>query len=211
MQRVYTILEIPGFCGRWQDVPAASIDVRPWEAGGPLPPAEAKVVFAGDRFLVQLKSWEQNLAVATHTHNGVVWLDSCIEFFLNPAPDRDHRYLNFEVNAEGVMLLGLGDGRHDRELLDFDPAMFEIRADVPALGAAAWQKPFYSMEFAIPVAFLESIYGPLALGAGSLMAGNFQKCGEHTANPHYGCWNPIGSAQPDFHRPEFFGILKINH
>lgn len=209
MQRIYNILHIPSFEGRWEAVPAASIDVRPWDAGGPLPPAEAKAVFDGRVLAVRLTAWERNLRVVTHCHNGPVWEDSCIEFFLNPAPARSDRYLNFELNAEGVMLLGQGAGRHDRALLDYDPDRFRIRADVPPGGACGWRGPFYRLEFAIPAEFLEGIYGPLGLGPGSVMAGNFQKCGERTANPHYGCWNPIQSAQPDFHRPECFGLLKI--
>lgn len=209
MKRFYSIRTVPGFSGDWEAIPAASIDVRPWDAGGQLPPSEARVAFDGSRLHVMLKSWETNLRVVTHTHNGPVWEDSCVEFFMNPAPACDGRYLNFEINAEGVMLLGLGAVRSSRELLDFDASLFDIRAHVPPHGASGWAKPFYTVSFSIPAEFLEGIYGPLGLGPGSTIAGNFQKCGDKTANPHYGCWNPIRIPQPDFHRPDFFGDLQI--
>ena len=38
---------------------------------------------------------------------------------------------------------------------------------------------------------------------------NFYKCGEETAHPHYLSWNPIKTSRPDFHRPEYFGELKL--
>jgi hypothetical protein len=209
MNRSYRILTEPGFHGGWDAVPCASVDTNPWQAGGPLPPCEARVAFCGNRLHVLLKAWETDLRVVTHAPNGPVWEDSCVEFFLNPAPARDGRYLNFEINAEGVMLLGFGQARENRRLLDFDPALFGIWADVPAGGASAWKEPFYRIGFSIPVSFLEGLYGPLGLGCGSRLAGNFQKCGENTANPHYGCWNPILTPAPDFHRPEFFGDIII--
>jgi hypothetical protein len=37
--------------------------------------------------------------------------------------------------------------------------------------------------------------------------GNFYKCGDLTAHPHFLSWNPIDTPKPDFHRPEFFGEL----
>ncbi|HPH75320.1 MAG TPA: carbohydrate-binding family 9-like protein, partial [Bacteroidales bacterium] len=26
---------------------------------------------------------------------------------------------------------------------------------------------------------------------------------------HFVTWNPVGTEKPDYHRPEFFGILKF--
>lgn len=209
MNRVYRIQSVPGAPEDWGALPAASIDVNPWGLGGPLPPCEARVALGPDRFFVMLRAWEANLSVVTHAMNGPVWEDSCIEFFLNPAPGRDERYLNFEVNAEGVMLLGFGADRHARSLLGFDPALFRIRADVPPGGAAAWREPFYTLSFEIPLSFLEEQYGKLDLRRGARLAGNFQKCGEKTANPHYGVWNPILTPEPDFHQPSHFGTFYI--
>ena len=39
--------------------------------------------------------------------------------------------------------------------------------------------------------------------------GNFYKCGDKTAHPHFVSWNPVGTPSPDFHRPEFFGELLL--
>jgi hypothetical protein len=210
MKRTYAVLHIPDFNGDFDSLPPASIDCRPWEKGGPLPPAEARAAFDGSRFDVRLRAWERPLRVAAREPNGPVWEDSCVEFFVNFAPERDARYLNFEVNAEGVMLLGFGRAREGRRLLDFAPELFQIHADVPPYGAARWDKPFYTVRFSIPLTFVEEHYGKLDIRPGYRFAGNFQKCGEGTASPHYGCWNPIQTPEPDFHRPEHFGELVIS-
>jgi len=44
---------------------------------------------------------------------------------------------------------------------------------------------------------------------GGDMAGNFYKCGDETASPHYLAWAPLSSAQPDFHRRQDFGLLTV--
>ena len=209
MKRIYQILTFDHFSDNWTDIPSASIDVRPWEYGGFLPPSEAKIAFDGCVFHVFFKAWEKNIRVVTHQSNGPVWEDSCLEFFFNPVPTMDSRYLNFEINAEGVMLLGLGAGREGRKLLDFDPKTFGIKAEVPLHGSVEWNRAYYTVSFVIPVSFLETIYGSLDFQIGAVLAGNFQKCGDKTANRHLGCWNPIEIPIPDFHQPEWFGTIVM--
>ena len=41
------------------------------------------------------------------------------------------------------------------------------------------------------------------------MYGNFFKCGDLTEQAHYLSWNPVTSEQPDFHRPQDFGLLRF--
>ena len=41
------------------------------------------------------------------------------------------------------------------------------------------------------------------------LRGNFYKCGDLTATPHWGSWNPVGTGAPDFHRPEYFGKMPL--
>ncbi|MFA5695554.1 MAG: carbohydrate-binding family 9-like protein, partial [Proteiniphilum sp.] len=38
---------------------------------------------------------------------------------------------------------------------------------------------------------------------------NFYKCGDETAEPHYISWSPIDLPAPDFHAPQFFGLLEM--
>jgi hypothetical protein len=41
------------------------------------------------------------------------------------------------------------------------------------------------------------------------LKGNFYKCGDLTAHPHFLSWSPVLTKTPDFHRPEFFGELFL--
>ena len=205
--RTYQILRVAASSIDWNEVPCASIDATPWHPGAQLPPAQAQVAFDGSAFHVRFTAWEKHLRVVTRQHNGPVWEDSCVEFFFNPAPQQDRQYLNFEVNAEGYLLLGLGASRDHRVLPEgFDPSLFQIQHDVPKNSAAAWEKPFYTVSLTIPVPFLESIYGELDLRPGAALGGNFQKC---RGLAHLGCWNPIGTPAPDFHQPDWFGTLVM--
>ena len=43
--------------------------------------------------------------------------------------------------------------------------------------------------------------------AGSEWRGDMYRCADGTSNPLYNCWSPIGTATPDYHRPEYFGRL----
>ena len=38
---------------------------------------------------------------------------------------------------------------------------------------------------------------------------NFYKCGDNTTKKHYLTWNPVKTKNPDFHRPEYFGLLNF--
>jgi hypothetical protein len=44
---------------------------------------------------------------------------------------------------------------------------------------------------------------------GKVFRANFYKCGDKLAVPHYVTWNPVGTVAPDYHRPEYFGLLKF--
>jgi hypothetical protein len=39
---------------------------------------------------------------------------------------------------------------------------------------------------------------------------NFYKCGDKTSHPHWLTWSVVDKPEPDFHRPEFFGILEFD-
>ena len=62
------------------------------------------------------------------------------------------------------------------------------------------------VEYRVPLVLFRKLYGQ-DVRAGHRAAANFYKCGDETPVPHYGAWSPVGTAAPDFHRPEFFGEL----
>jgi hypothetical protein len=45
--------------------------------------------------------------------------------------------------------------------------------------------------------------------AGQKIRANFYKCGDKTPEPHFISWNPIDLPKPNFHVPQFFGLLEL--
>ena len=126
--------------------------------------------------------------------------DSCLEFFFAPRWG-DGRYFNFEFNPNGCMYLGFGSGRTDHVRLLPERPGFAPR---PLRTADGW-----GIEYRIPFLFVKEFFAGFEAAEGTQFRGNFYKCGDLTARPHYLAWNPCTSPAPDFHRPGDFGILRL--
>ncbi|MEK0317433.1 carbohydrate-binding family 9-like protein [Cohnella sp. 56] len=171
------------------------------------PETEVRVYFTDEAIHARFRVYEAD-PVAVHSEglNPPVYRDSCVEFFLQPMPEQDTRYVNFEFNSAGAMLAGIGSDRHDRDPAPgLRPALYEARAErglVDAQGQVCWQ-----LECRIPFAALAEWFPGFAPGAPMTMKGNFYKCGDLTPHPHYAAWNDIPEDVPNFHLREYFGTL----
>ncbi len=176
----------------WQHAAEAAIDSFAWDENkGYRPHTTARLLKSCGGITVLFSTDEFPLRSVCSQHNGAICRDSCMEFFLRP--EQDARYLNFEMNCTGMMMIGLGEGRPNRKLLSFDAARFALE---DRICGGVWQHLLY-----IPFAFLQEVYGNWS----NEFFGNLYKCGDETIHPHYGSWNPVGTPQPDFHAPEYFG------
>lgn len=139
--------------------------------------------------------------------NQKVYEDSCVEFFV--APEGDRPYYNFEFNSIGTCLLGFGSDRTGRELADPD-IISKIRR-LPSMGIVPFDEKrgefFWTLIIAIPldVFFRHEIK---KLKNRSFSA-NYYKCGDKLSSPQYVTWNPILTENPDYHRPEYFGMIRF--
>lgn len=145
---------------------------------------------------------ETHLRSEVKVQNGPICTDSCMEFFLKPSP-WDVRYINFEVNPDGIMHIGIGKDRYGREMVEEDRATFDV---VSIANEGDWTLKYY-----IPYTFIEKLYPELEkLSRGNscnIMRGNFYKCGDNTDHPHLASWAEIKTANSDFHVPDFFGRI----
>ncbi len=187
----------------WSTVPAAEICHYRWLTGY-APVTTARLVYIeGERFVLRMCCAESEPRAIYHDYMDPVYTDSCMEFFADWLSDG--RYINMEMNANGALLSCIGAGRHDRTpVKNLGGDIFPVCA---ARGADTW-----SVTAEIPLGLLASILGvpALTVASGFAFRGNFYKCGDLTAAEHYGMWNPVGTAQPDFHRPEYFGELIVD-
>lgn len=141
---------------------------------------------------------------AVYTHpDDMVCQDSCMEFFADFAPEAGKGYLNFEANANGTLLLGLGDGRHGRARVR------EMGCPLPQL-VAFREGEYWGWQAFIPLTMIEAIYGKTAFAPGDVIRANLYKCGDKTDTVHYVVWNPVVALGPDYHRPECFGKLIVD-
>lgn len=204
-------LEEAGAKNIWDSIQPARIESYVWDENHYRPEAYAKVFYTDTHLHVKLVAYEKEVRAVNTGMNEPVYQDSCLEFFVKPNPEKDGRYMNFETNSIGAMLLGIGDERTGRTLVtdEKDFASFEINTSLNYEEAQTFKGDCWSVEYKIPFAFIEKIYGKLEYKKGKRMEANFYKCGDGAKYPHYGSWNEIVAPQPDFHRPECFGEIIL--
>jgi len=169
--------------------------------------AEFRIAHTTDSILLHYKVSEESVRAVADTDNGRVWEDSCMEFFAMPKDD--DIYYNVECNCAGTLLLGAGNGRHDRA-----KAARETLQSVQrwaSLGRKPFgEKPFGDVwEVALVLPYKAFFMHDIASLDGQTIRANFYKCGDLLSKPHFLSWNPIHLEKPDFHCPGFFGTLRF--
>jgi len=139
--------------------------------------------------------------------NQMVCEDSCVEFFVSP--ENDGIYYNLEFNGIGTILLGTGTGRADSKRADPD-IISRIRRK-STVGEKPVKEKKGKFEWSITIAIPVDVFFHHKIGdlKGKTFRANFYKCGDMLSVPHYVTWNPVGTENPDYHQPEYFGMLKF--
>ena len=148
----------------------------------------------------------EQLRAENTTDFGSVWEDSCVEFFMQREGESGYR--NFECNVLGALLSRKHESRNKSV-----PQSNEIMSSILRYSTINYryengkQVSDWTMYLEIP---------KMALGfaeseslEGQKIRANFYKCGDETPEPHYLSWNPIDLPQPNFHVPQFFGLLEL--
>jgi hypothetical protein len=144
-----------------------------------------------------------------------VYKDSCVEFFVQPKPDKG--YFNFEFNCGGVLLCSyiIDPARTDGRFRDFAAIPEEqgkqviIQHSMPRTvepeieGPAVWL-----LETFIPFSLLEKYAGPTGRVKGQSWRANFYKCGDETSHPHWASWTRL--PEKNFHLPGSFGSIRFD-
>ncbi len=182
------------------------IEEASWEEAYPEKPSCRAYAAATQKSLcIRFEVRERSLRVQNLSDNLRQWEDSCCEVFLQT--DGSDLYYNFEINPLGKILAASGPSREGRRRLSEEKMATIVRHH----GALPAEPPLdirrgvhdWDVTVLIPFALTGLDSAPKSLKA------NFYKCGDLTANPHFLSWNRIGTPSPDFHRPEYFGIIDI--
>jgi len=171
------------------------------------PDVSFSIGYTDSEILLKYYINEQYFKAEKTETNQMVCEDSCVEFFVSPA--NDGIYYNFEFNGIGTCLLGSGTGRADSTRIDPE-IVSKIRRQTSVGEAPVKERksPFsWTITIAIPkeVLFRHDIKEL----KGKTFRANFYKCGDMLSVPHFVTWNPVETGKPDYHRPEYFGVLKF--
>ena len=176
----------------------------PWDdpaVPGRRPTVTAKLLLSDAGLHVLLACDEASPRATFFDGHDPICQDSCLEFFVNAAPDKGPDYINFECNANGALWCAFGPDRGHRQFFS-DLGLKEPEVTVRK-SPAGW-----AVEYLVSQEIFTALYGR-PLEGGCAIRANFYKCGDACEVPHYAVWNHIEAPQPDYHRPECFGELSI--
>lgn len=145
---------------------------------------------------------EEQSPLRTYIHNqDPVYKDSTMEAFFMFEPERESTglpvYFNLEMNSNGALLAAYGQDRAHR--ISFSEEGCRRVGCRAQINEKSWE-----VDFQVPIALLNEMYGPLHLGEGSTFSCNFYKISETKEIEHYASYSPVLSETPDFHLPEYF-------
>ena len=173
-----------------------------WETGDYKPKTTVELSYDENGYKVHFTSNETNLRRVETEHNTDIYLDSCVEMFVQFLPGTDERYTNFEINPNGAINCSSGTGRHDRIFYETD-ALENLNCHT-AVHDDGWE-----VFFEIPLSFIRLRYPEYVHKSGTAIRANFYKCGNKTVHPHWCSWNKVDTPNRDFHRPEYFKEIVL--
>lgn len=186
-------------------IPLHTIASLNWNEYPYQPEVSFRIAHDGTSIFINYHVKEKSIRARYSKDNGMVWTDSCVEFFLLPAGKKE--YYNIESNCIGTLFFGIGEDGGYRE-----PALPEFSNQIQrwsSLGNQPFEERIGDVEWDLSLIIPTSAFfkGDIKNLSGQSMKGNFYKCGDDLVSPHFLSWNPISTKSPNFHVPEFFGAL----
>jgi hypothetical protein len=178
-----------------------------WKSFDYKPDVKFTMAYTDNEILLKYYVTEQWFKAEMTETNQDVYEDSCVEFFISPVDDGI--YYNLEFNGIGTCLMGSGTARENSSRVD--PEIISGIRRISSLGRESVKERSGEFSWTITMAIPLKIFFHHRVRElkGKMFRANFYKCGDKLSVPHYVTWNPVGTEKPDFHRPEYFGVLKF--
>lgn len=178
-----------------------------WDGFNYKPDVRFAIGYTDNEILLKYYVTEKHFKAEKTRSNQMVCEDSCVEFFVSPADDGI--YYNMEFNGIGTCLLRAGTARENSAKAD--PEIISGIRRKTSLGSnpISVKEGIISWTITIAIPLNVFFHHKIKKLTGSIFRANFYKCGDMLAVPHYVTWSPVGTSKPDFHQPDFFGMLKF--
>lgn len=184
----------------------AQIDQLNWKDDFPKSlPVTVQVAHDGETLYLYYRVIGEVVRAANSEDFGSVWEDSCVEFFMQR--EGEDLYRNFECNILGAVLTRKHESRSSGiPQSDLVSSIYRY-STINHRYENGKEVSDWSLYLEIPKAAIgfaenESL-------SGQKIRANFYKCGDKTPEPHFLSWNPIDLPKPNFHVPQFFGLIEF--
>ena len=160
-------------------------------------PNQAYISMDETGFCVRFEVKEADPDRVMTKHYDPVHKDSCCEFFVNFDPASTKWYINFEVNANGVMNPSFRQNRYVSTPLTLDEiASLDIRTRV--------EPDHWTVTYHIPYGLIKKYFPGFDENTTPYLLGNLYKCGEVPGHQHWYSFFPLDPVNEDFHAPHYF-------
>ena len=179
-----------------------------WKKKFPYTPlAQFAIAYTPDALLIAYKATEKGFIVQYTKDQDPVFLDACMEFFVQP--ENDSIYYNFECNCLGYLLMQAGTTLRPRHqapehILNSIKRWTSIEKKQPAYAEEAT-----SWEVALIIPYTCFYKHSINSLGGKTVRANVYKCGGKGQYEHYVSWSPIHTPRPNVHTPVFFGSMTF--
>lgn len=197
---------------QWQNIEAINIKNYMGELPSFCPSVQAKMMYNNENIYIIFRVSDRYVRCITKDINGSVWDDSAVEFFFAPDTSLPLRYFNLEINCGGTPLMhyNLIPRKEFKKLSNEDIEKIEIAHSLPQIvDPEIKEQVTWTLEYRIPIYILRKYSNITQPKPGIIWRANFYQCADKTSNPHYLTWSIVDNNKPDFHLPQFFGILKF--
>ncbi len=177
-----------------------------------LPFTQAKMAYDNTAVYVIFRVEDRYVRAVADKNQGPVYLDSCVEFFFTPGTDIKEGYFNLEMNCGGTMLFHhqMEPRTEQAHISEQHIQLVEVAHTLPEIIDPEMVKDTtWIVEYRIPFSVLSEYHSFPAPEAGTLWRANFYKCADETSHPHWLTWAPVDFPRPNFHLPQYFGILEF--
>ncbi len=195
---IYEIKKVGGSFD-FESVPEISLENRYFQTPKDVK-VFARIAYSDEGFYVFLRTQEPRHRAQEKGPLGYPYHDSCLEFFFAPDYEHPERYLNFEMNSNKCLYLGIrGSGESKARLvIDVDGI---LKPEV-AFNPDGWQ-----LRYFIPFDFIRIFVPDFSPKAGDKIRANCFKCGDMMSPEEYLSWSPVPTEGFTFHRPDCFGTM----